>query len=334
MPDLIKSFASGEDRFNFMLALSGYLLRNDGQAQLDEVANHFGVDPALVKQTLNTLNVASAKFENRPEDLFYEIDIDLLDEGQIQFRSSQSAPDVPALTTKQASALASGLQYLRTIPDFASETEISELLELLGAGESAEYSPAIEVRSSTRDDDSDLVRKAIIAKRQISCEYLNQRGELSQRVIDPLRLSLDGQHFYLTGWCHSSQGSRIFRLDRMRKVVMLDSEVSAAAEQSTELADQTYVAAATDYEVLVEVDPEAYRLISEVQAIPEPKDSESATIRAVIRVGHLPNLGRLISRYGGAARVISPPEAREVVKQYALRILGENVVYSLDGIEE
>ena len=52
------------------------------------------------------------------------------------------------------------------------------------------------------------------------------------------------------------------------------------------------------------------------------KDVGSGTIRAQIKVGHLPNLGRLIAKYGGAARVIAPVEAREIVRNYALSALG------------
>ncbi|MEY3845988.1 MAG: hypothetical protein RJA66_255, partial [Actinomycetota bacterium] len=51
-------------------------------------------------------------------------------------------------------------------------------------------------------------------------------------------------------------------------------------------------------------------------------DIGSGTIRTQIMVGHLPNLGRLIAKYGGAAKVIAPPEAREIVRNYALSALG------------
>jgi hypothetical protein len=48
-------------------------------------------------------------------------------------------------------------------------------------------------------------------------------------------------------------------------------------------------------------------------------------------VGHLPNLGKLVSRYGGAAKVIAPAEAREIVKNYALAALGENIVNQIEN---
>lgn len=328
------SFLGGEDRFNFMLALSGFLIRHDGQSTVSDVAEHFDVEPELVVQTLRTLNLAAAKFEDRPEDLFYDIDLDQLDDGIIQFQSAETAPDVPLLTTRQASALAAGLQQLASIPDFASSEELSELLAILGAGSTAKFSPTIEVKSHASNSNADIIRRAVISKCRIVCEYLNQRGELTNREIDPLKLSFDGEYFYLAGWCHLAQAMRIFRLDRMRKITVLDVPISKEAEAIPSFSDQSYVAGKSDIEVLVEVEPEAYRLIAEVQAIAEPKAHDSARVRATIRVGHLQNLGRLISRYGGAAKVISPAEAREVVKNYALGMLGEDVRSGFAGTEE
>lgn len=329
-----KSFTSGEDRFNFMLAVSGYLLRNQGSSTVDEVSRHFDLDSETVINTLRTLNLAAAKFENRPEDLFYDIDLDELEKGVIQFNSTENAPDVPQLTTKQASALAAGLHYLRGIPEFATQAEVSELLNLLGAGDGSQFSTPIDVKPMTDSSNAEVIRRAIIEQKQVSCEYLNQRGELSNRVIDPLRLSPDGQYYYLAGWCHQADDMRMFRLDRMRKLEILSTPVSKTVQEIDEYSDRSYVAANSDIEVLVEVDPEAYRLISETQAIAEPKDQKAATVRATIRVGNVQNLGRLISRYGGAARVIAPEVAREVVKNYALRMLGEDVQGALAGSEE
>jgi hypothetical protein len=41
-----------------------------------------------------------------------------------------------------------------------------------------------------------------------------------------------------------------------------------------------------------------------------------------MRIGYLPNLGKLISVYGGAAKVIAPQAARDVVRDFALQALG------------
>jgi hypothetical protein len=73
----------------------------------------------------------------------------------------------------------------------------------------------------------------------------------------------------------------------------------------------------------VEVEPEAYELVSEFTTISEPNAQAGGALRVAIKVGHLPNLGHLIAKYGGAARVIAPETARQIVLKYALIALGE-----------
>jgi hypothetical protein len=74
----------------------------------------------------------------------------------------------------------------------------------------------------------------------------------------------------------------------------------------------------------VEVEPEGYRLIAESKSVSEPITVEAGLVRAEIRVGHLPNIGKLVAKFGGAARVIAPLEAKLLVKNYALTALGQN----------
>ena len=171
---------------------------------------------------------------------------------------------------------------------------------------------------------ADTLRQAILSNRAISCEYINRKQEKTVREIEPLRIDLENGVWYLRGYCPINQGVRNFLIEHMRAIQILDREISDVASKVGEIEDATYVAAVTDTTVTVEVAPEAYRLITEFQAVNEPKDVGSGTIRAEIKVGHLPNLGRLIAKYGGAARVISPAEARDVVRNYALSVLGED----------
>ena len=110
----------------------------------------------------------------------------------------------------------------------------------------------------------------------------------------------------------------------MRAILVLDEPLSAEAKRIEDFEEALYVAAATDTAVTVEVQPEGYRLISESKTVSEPVTLDSSTVRAEIMVGHLPNLGKLVARYGGAAKVIAPAEARAVVKNYALAALGED----------
>jgi proteasome accessory factor C len=126
---------------------------------------------------------------------------------------------------------------------------------------------------------------------------------------------------------------RNFKLDRMRSIVITEEPISEKARGIQTIEDRLYKAKATDIHVTVELQPEAYGLISELQVLSEPKNLGQGTIQTVITVGHLPNIAKLIARYRGKARVIAPPEAKEYVRNYALKALGEQPIQAIEKVE-
>ena len=320
MPKL-KGF-NGEDRYNFLLALVGYL-GHRGEVSLDEVSSHFDLEVDYIVKALKSLNEATAQVGGFEEWPFY-VDIDLLEEGIVSLTTAEVIDDVPRLSTRQAAAISAGLGYLASIPEFAGNNDIQDLMRKISTGSSRGAAEVISVAPGSIEAGADTLRQAILSNRAISCEYINRKQEKTVREIEPLRIDLENGVWYLRGYCPINQGVRNFLIEHMRAIQILDREISDVASKVGEIEDATYVAAVTDTTVTVEVAPEAYRLITEFQAVNEPKDVGSGTIRAEIKVGHLPNLGRLIAKYGGAARVISPAEARDVVRNYALSVLGED----------
>jgi proteasome accessory factor C len=316
----IKGF-NGEDRYNFLLALVGYL-GHRGEVSLDEVSTHFDLEAEYIVKALKSLNDATAQVGGFEEWPFY-VDIDLLNEGVVSLTTAEVIDDVPRLSTRQAAAISAGLGYLASIPEFAGNSDIPALMKMISAGSSRGFAEVISVAPGSIEAGAATLRQAILKNRAISCEYINRKQEKTVREIEPLRIDLTGGVWYLRGYCPINEGVRNFLIEHMRSIEILDREISDVATKVGEIEDATYVAEITDTTVTIEVTPEAYRLISEFQTVSEPKDSGSGTIRTEIQVGHLPNIGRLIAKYGGAARVIAPPEARDIVRNYALSVLGE-----------
>lgn len=312
---------NAEDRFNFLLALIGYLGRR-GVVTIEEAAKHFDLEPDYVRRAVKSVNDAGL-LQNGHAEYHYLIDVDLADEGLLSLIDNDIVDDVPRLSTRQSAAIAAGLNYLATMPAFSEDQELKELQQLLSNGTGHGAVATIEVKPGTADANAEIIRRALVSGNRISCEYVNTKDERSVREIDPLRIDPRSDGSYLRGYCLVNEGLRNFKLDRMRAVQVLSTEISAAAKEVGDIEDSLYVSESTDTEVTVDLAPEAYGLISEFQTVSEPKDAGRGIIRAVINVGHLPNIGRLIARYGGAATVVSPPEARRLVQQYALRALGE-----------
>lgn len=318
---------NAEDRFNFLLALIGYLGRR-GVVTIDEAAAHFDLEPDYVRRAVMSVNDAGLQQTDYAHYHFL-IDVDLAEEGLLSLIENDIIDDVPRLSTRQSAAMAAGLGYLSTMAAFSEDPELDELRILLAKGTGRGAVATIEVRPGTADANAEVIRKALVGGKRISCEYVNSKDERSVREIDPLRIDPRSDGSYLRGYCLINKELRNFKLDRMRAVAVQDTDIGAEAKAIGDIEESLYVSEATDTEVTVDLAPEAYGLISEFQAVGEPKDAGKGIIRAVINVGHLPNIGRLIARYGGAAVVVDPPEARRLVQQYALRALGERTSETL-----
>ncbi len=66
------------------------------------------------------------------------------------------------------------------------------------------------------------LNSAINEKRIISFEYVNKKGECTNRTVEPLSLLLKDFSWYLQGYCHSKEDYRVFKVKRMRMVKVTD----------------------------------------------------------------------------------------------------------------
>ena len=48
------------------------------------------------------------------------------------------------------------------------------------------------------------------------------RDEATERDVDPMRIVGDDGRWYLEGWCHRAEDTRLFRMDRVEELTVLD----------------------------------------------------------------------------------------------------------------
>jgi proteasome accessory factor C len=312
------------DRFNFALPLIGYLMRNDGM-KISDVATHFNVSEVLIRESLSALMSIGTLDNSDFETTYYCFDMDRLDdEGVISLLQSDGIEDAPRLSARQASALATGLSILSTLPEFSSEGEIADLLDIIARGSTENRPSAIHYEAGAIDSDVAVIRSAIFNGHRIECVYRNIRGETSTRQIDPVRLDLRGNIWFLRGYCLIHKELRNFRLDHMGSAVELDIEICEDARNIKDIDEAEYLSSEADVNVTVEVTAEAYSMLGDFSAENIREDKKSNIITANIKIGHLPYLGKVISSYGGAATVLKPESARQAVRDYALTALGRD----------
>jgi proteasome accessory factor C len=311
------------DRFNLMLALTGFLV--DGtEYTVEELIEHFKVPKKELIKAIRMISFTDLMKSN--QDGSYFVNSDDLKDGyvSIQYTFNQAIDEVPRLSSRQASALSAGLVYLGSLPGLVDNAEIEELKRILALGSHSDKKETVLIEGGFRDSDLVTLRDAIAAGVSITCDYLNLKGETTlNRVMEPLRIDAQGELFYLRAWCPINLGVRSFRLDRMRNALPTQIPISKAALEA-ELVDEIYTAAETDTVVTLEVDPEAYSLIFDFKPVEDPENVSKTVKRFKIQVGDVRNLGRVIARFGGAARVIAPQSARTAVRDFALNALGES----------
>lgn len=308
---------SGADRYNFMLALTGYLI-NNRQQKISDVAKHFEVTEEEIKSAAVTISLSGVG-GYRPDELFF-LDYDLLEEGIVDLSFAPTLDSVPRLSTRQAAAMVSGLQFLLQLVGESDRAEISNLLEILSRGASKSSQLPFVVQNLAADEELVAVRQAVAESRLIRCYYRNSDGDISKREIEPVLLESRDNNWFLRGFCRSNQQIRVFRLDRMREIELLDEVTERRFDLNS--GDEIYLVNNSDTEVLFEVDPEAFSLIADYK--PDFEISGNKTVQVKIAIGHLDNLGRIVARFSGRVRVLAPDKAREAVLAFAKSALKEN----------
>jgi len=310
------SSLSGTDRYNFMLALTGYLI-NNRQQRLTDLANHFQVTEKEVRSAVVTISLSGVGMY-RPDELFF-LDYDLLEEGIVDLSFAPTLEVVPRLSTRQVAAIASGLSYLLNLVDTKDQQQIKQLLEILGRGAFSSNELPFMVQPTRGDSDLALVRQAVAETRAIKCSYINAAGQVTNREIEPQLLESREANWFLKGFCRSNQETRVFRLDRMREIELLD--IFDERELPSTETDQIYSVRKSDLEVLFEVDPEAFAFVADYR--PEFEISGNKSVQVKIPIGQLETLGRIVARYSGKVRVLAPAAARVAVREFAQRALGQ-----------
>ena len=309
---------SGTERYNFMLALTGYLIQNR-QQKITDVAEHFGVSEQEIHNAVVTISLSGVGMY-RPDELFF-LDYDLLEEGIVDVSFAPTLESVPRLSTRQAAAIASGLSYLESVLDESDRAEVAELMNLLSDGGKHTSEMPFKVHPSRVDAEVTLTRQAISEDRLLSCSYINAANEVTSRQIEPISMESNDSIWYLRGYCRTKKEVRVFRLDRMRDIA-LEKEKLVRAEYPEIDFSGIYSVSDSDTNVVFDIDPEGFGMLADYK--PEYPAVGDKTLRVSIPIGDISTLGRVVSKYSGHVRVIEPEAARRVVFEYASRALGSS----------
>jgi len=302
------------ERLPRLLALVPYLLARPG-VLLTEAAGDFGVPELQLRRDLELLWMCGLPGHG-PGDL-----IDLSFDGDsvtVTYDAGMSRP--LRLTADEALALVVALRTLAEVPGLAGRDAVERALAKVesAAGDAAHAAGAVAVRVEARAHTLTVVQQALDAGRALHLRYYTAgRDETTDRDVDPMRLLLVDGRSYLEAWCRRAEGVRLFRLDRIDEVWILDEPACPPPEATPrDLSAGLYQPAPDHPEVTLRLDRWA-RWVADYYPCEKVRETSDGRVEVTLRVADTDWVRRLALRLGGAAEVVAPPSLVEEVRAEA-----------------
>jgi proteasome accessory factor C len=327
----VSAVVTSTERLQRLLALVPYVVSRKSVG-LAETAAAFGVSERELVDDLNLLWCV----ELRAPDPYCPIDLSY-EGGEIVVSQAESIARPLRLAVDEASALLVALRMLAEVPGLEDRSALSRLIAKLeaAAGEAALVSTkvAVQVDMPSGDGPEGLpaqIGAAISAGRRVHLRYyVPGRDEATERDVDPMRLLVVEGRPYLEGWCLRAEGMRLFRLDRVLKLTVLDQPASPPAEATPVDIDQGLFRPSPD-DVRVELELSAGgRWVAENYPCESVSDLPDGRLRVVLRTPDTGWVRRLALRLGEDGRVTAPPSLVAEIRDAAAAALANYAVLSV-----
>jgi predicted DNA-binding transcriptional regulator YafY len=311
------------ERLRRLLALVPYVAARR-VVGLAETAATFGMTE---RELIDDLNLAWC-VELRAPEPYCPIDLSYED-GEVSISQAESIARPLRLAADEASAL---LVALRMLAEAASGTQpsdgdavarlIAKIEDAAGAAGAASSQVTIKIDHPNARGMTATLNAALAARKRVHLRYyVPKRDDATERDVDPMRLHVVEGRTYLEGWCRRAEGVRLFRLDRVLSVDVLDvpAEVPETAEQ-VDVDAGLFRASPGDVLVELEFGPAA-RYVAEDYPCESMTELADGRLRIALRTPDTAWVRRLALRLGEDVRVVSPPALADEVAAAAAATL-------------
>ncbi|MEO7351725.1 MAG: WYL domain-containing protein [Marmoricola sp.] len=313
--------SGAREQVSRLLALVPYLqTRTD--VSLAHVAADFGVGPEQIMSDLKVLWMCG--LPGLTPDKMIEVDFEAIEDdpdGVVHIENAEFLARPVRLGSSEASALIVALRALREgSPDRSHEVIDRCLVKLEDAAASGTAAPRVEVhlpRSDTAERHAAVLREAIASNRQARLDYyVPTRDETTRRTVDPLELLTGDGRDYLDAWCHLAQARRLFRLDRMHAVELVDEPRHEHSLSPRDLSEGLFEPGPDDVVAVIHLERHA-RWVADYYPVDTVEELGEGRLAVTLRVGDPRWLVRLALRLAPAVSVVEPPELRAEVARTA-----------------
>jgi len=303
--------ATTDKRLARLLALVPWVAAQDGPA-IAEVCERFGCTEEELVEDLERLFLCGL-YPFTPDTL---IEVDVAD-GRVWIRFAEVFARPLRLTPAEGLAVVAAGAALLTSPVTTDSEPLARGLAKLAAvlGVDADEMVEVELGSAPAGLLAELQR-AESEHRQAEVEYYSYgRDTWTRRVIDPHRVFGSAGQWYVAAYCHRVEDDRLFRVDRMRSVTVLDATFK---RRKAAPAAQVFSPRPDDPTVVLELAPSA-RWVLEAYPYEKVEERAKGKVRVTLRISERGWLERLLLRLGPEAKVVAGQ--RDVGRDAARRLL-------------
>lgn len=301
-----------QERMRRLLLLVPYVIKGE-EVTVQEACDRFGITREQLMHDLDLLFVCGRPGYG-PGDLIEAF----VDGDQIHIRMAEYFSKPLRITATEGLLLYAGGKALLSAGagDDALERAVDRLAILLGPeaveGLSLDMTPPAELAQ---------LRKALDEHKRVHLRYHSgSKDEMTERDVDPWGVFAAKGHWYLVGWCHLVEDDRIFRVDRIHELTVLKDIADVPEDFTLSRYDSLYVGASNDEEVTIDMAPGAGEWFADYYPLKATEQRKGGWTRITLSVGGAAWLERLLLRLGAQAKVVTPKELQERVRDLACRV--------------
>jgi proteasome accessory factor C len=314
--------ATSSGRLQRLLALVPYVMSRK-VVGLADTAAAFGVTERELVDDLNLLWCV----ELRSPDPYCPIDLSY-EGGEIEVSQAEPMDRPLRLAVDEASALLVALRMLAEVGAGDDGSALSRTIAKLEAAAGEAGAPSAQVAVQV----DKIAQQAVLTQLQDALArgrvvhlsyYVPGRDETTERDVDPMRLLVVEGRTYLEGWCRLAEAVRLFRLDRVLGLQVLDlaAEVPAGAEPK-DVDQGLYQPSPEDLRVEIELAPLG-RWVAEYYPCESVDELGDGRLRVRLRTPDSRWVRRLALRLGENGRVTAPAGLAAQVRSDAAAALAQ-----------
>lgn len=307
-------------RLGRILVLLPYAIKHPG-VTVAELARKFGVTKHDLLEDLQLVFLCGLPGYG-PGDL---IDVDL-EEDRVYVRMADYFSAPLRLTPAEALVLYAGGATVASMPEFEQADALRRALRKLGralgmnSSENGSTGLTVSLESSGEEHLPELQR-ALDERKRVRLEYYSaSRGELSDRKVEPWGILAALGRWYLIAQDLSVDEERMFRLDRIKELELLDENASVPDDFDPERYRGAFREVPSEPLLHLEISPGAARWFEDYYPVTESHALNDGWRAVALRFGSPRWAATLVLQLGADVRNVQPQEVLDVAQELAERI--------------